>query len=346
MRYMLLWLFFPYVVVAATLRISNFVDYIDIEVLKEFASKNSIEIIYDTHASSEEAYNKILKGENVYDIVIITSHYIQKLQNEGLIVKLEKEKLTHYSNLNQAFLKKYFYEVDEYTATYLWGSVGLYLNQAKIKGTFSSWNDLWSSQLNNSVLISNEPLDVFAVALKSLGYSANSTNAQEIKQAYEKLLLLIPNIKEISSGNIPTYFTQNDFMAGMMFSGDAKVISDELSYYKYIYPKEGALIWADGMVIPNNSQNKELAHAFIDFLLEAQTSAKIASYTGYALANDAAKKHISQNDLEDIIVNPSLHELKNSEILHNHLETHELIMEYWKQFIDAYNTHKGVTHEK
>jgi spermidine/putrescine transport system substrate-binding protein len=135
-------------------------------------------------------------------------------------------------------------------------------------------------------------------------------------------------------------------MAGMMFSGDAKVISDELSYYKYIYPKEGALIWADGMVIPNNSQNKELAHAFIDFLLEAQTSAKIASYTGYALANDAAKKHISQNDLEDIIVNPSLHELKNSEILHNHLETHELIMEYWKQFIDAYNTHKGVTHEK
>lgn len=342
MKYLFFLLLFPYVVMATTLRISNFVDYIDIEVLKEFASKNNIEIIYETHPSSEEAYNKILKSDNAYDIVIITSHYIQKLQNEGLIEKLEKNQLPNYQNLNQAFLKKYFHKVDEYTATYLWGSVGLYLNQKKISGKFSSWNDLWTDELKNSILISNEPLDVFAVALKSLGYSANTTNEEEIKQAYNKLLRLIPNIKEISSGNVPTYFTQNDFIAGMMFSGDAKVISDELTYYKYVYPQEGALIWADGMVIPSNSQNKALAHAFINFIIEAKTSAKIASYTGYALANDEAKKHISQNNLQDNIINPSSNELENSEILYNHSQTHTLILEYWKQFIDAYNTHKGI----
>lgn len=342
MKYLFFLLLFPYVVMATTLRISNFVDYIDIEVLKEFASKNNIEIIYDTHPSSEEAYNKILKSDNAYDIVIITSHYIQKLQNEGLIEKLEKNQLPNYQNLNQAFLKKYFHKVDEYTATYLWGSVGLYLNQKKISGKFSSWNDLWTDELKNSILISNEPLDVFAVALKSLGYSANTTNEEEIKQAYNKLLRLIPNIKEISSGNVPTYFTQNDFIAGMMFSGDAKVISDELTYYKYVYPQEGALIWADGMVIPSNSHNKALAHAFINFIIEAKTSAKIASYTGYALANDEAKKHISQNNLQDNIINPSSNELENSEILYNHSQTHTLILEYWKQFIDAYNMHKGI----
>lgn len=342
MKYLFFLLLFPYVVMATTLRISNFVDYIDIEVLKEFASKNNIEIIYETHPSSEEAYNKILKSDNAYDIVIITSHYIQKLQNEGLIEKLEKNQLPNYQNLNQAFLKKYFHKVDEYTATYLWGSVGLYLNQKKISGKFSSWNDLWTDELKNSILISNEPLDVFAVALKSLGYSANTTNEEEIKQAYEKLLRLIPNIKEISSGNVPTYFTQNDFIAGMMFSGDAKVISDELTYYKYVYPQEGALIWADGMVIPSNSQNKALAHAFINFIIEAKTSAKIASYTGYALANDEAKKHISQNNLQDNIINPSSNELENSEILYNHSQTHTLILEYWKQFINAYNTYKGI----
>lgn len=346
MRYVFFLLLFPYMMVATTLKISNFVDYIDIEVLKEFASKNDIEIIYDTHASSEEAYNKIRKGDDAYDVVIITSHYIQKLQEEGLIIKLEKEKLTHYKNLNQEFLKKYFNTVDEYTATYLWGSVGLYVNQKKITRKLLSWNDLWTSELKNSILISNEPLDVFAITLKSLGFSANTSNPEEIKKAYEKLLLLIPNIKEVSSGNVPTYFTQNDFIAGMMFSGDAKVISDELSYYKYIYPKEGVLIWADGMVIPSNSQNKELAHAFINFMLEAKTSAKIASYTGYALANDEAKKYINRNDLKDNIVNPTENELKNSEILYNHSQTHQLILKYWEQFIKEYNKHKGTSNEK
>jgi spermidine/putrescine transport system substrate-binding protein len=346
MKYLFLLLVCPYLLVASTLRVSNFVDYIDIEVLKEFASQNGVEIIYDTHASSEEAYAKILKGDNAYDVVIITSHYIQKLQNEGLIVKLEKEQLSHYKNLNQEFLKKYFYNVDDYSVTYLWGSIGLYLNQKKISGKFSSWNNLWEANLKESVLISNEPLDVFAVALKSLGFSANTTNAQEIKQAYEKLLLLIPNIKEISSGNVPTYFTQNDFMAGMMFSGDAKVISDELSYYKYVYPNEGAIIWADGMVIPKNSSNKQLAHAFINFIIDSKISGKIASYTGYALANDEAKKYISPKDLKDNRVYPSSLELENSEILSNHSQTHELILEYWKQFIQKYNAHKGAINEK
>lgn len=345
MKY-LFFLLFPYLVVASTLRISNFVDYIDVEVLKEFASKNDIEIIYDTHASSEEAYDKILQNDNSYDVVIITSHYIQKLQSDGLIVKLEKDKLTNYKNLDIPFLKKYFHNTEEYTATYLWGSIGLYLNQKRVTGQFSHWNNLWDKDLKESVLISNEPLDVFAIALKALGFSANTTNANEIKQAYEKLLLLIPNIKEISSGNVPTYFTQNDFKAGMMFSGDAKIISNEISYYKYVYPQEGAIIWADGMVIPANSTQKELAHAFINFIMDSKVSAKIASYTGYALANQEAKKYIDSKDLEDNMVYPSLIELKNSEILANHSATRQLILEYWTQFIQKYNEYKGLTNEK
>ncbi len=336
MRFFLLCILASSFLFAQTLRISNFVDYIDVEVLKDFASKNNVEIVYDTHSDSEEAYNKLINNTDSYDVVILTSHYIQKLKKKNLISKIDSSKLSNYKNVDQKFLELNFKGVEDYSITYFWGSIGLYINQNKLKGNFDSWNDLWSKDLKKSLLISKEPLDVFAIVLKSLGYSANSTNEEEIKKAYEKLVLLIPNIKEISSGNVPTYFTQNDFIAGMMFNGDAKIISDELKEYKYIYPKEGTLLWADGIIIPENSKNKELAHKFIDFILDGKVSANIADKIGYALANNEAKKYMPKSYLEDYLLYPSTSQIKNSEILNDNENTHKLILEYWKKFLDEY----------
>lgn len=336
MRFFVLCILASSFLFAQTLRISNFVDYIDVEVLKDFASKNNVEIVYDTHSDSEEAYNKLINNTDSYDVVILTSHYIQKLKKKNLISKIDSSKLSNYKNVDQKFLELNFKGVEEYAITYFLGSIGLYINQNKLNRNFDSWNDLWSNELKKSLLISKEPLDVFAIVLKSLGYSANSTNEEEIKKAYEKLVLLIPNIKEISSGNVPTYFTQNDFIAGMMFNGDAKIISDELKEYKYIYPKEGTLLWADGIIIPENSKNKELAHKFIDFILDGKVSANIADKIGYALANNEAKKYMPKSYLDDYLLYPSTSQIKNSEILNDNENTHKLILEYWQKFLDEY----------
>lgn len=341
MKFFIWFFMFSSLLFAQTLKISNFVDYIDIEVLKDFASKYDVEIIYDTHADSEVIYNKLINNSETYDVVIITSHYIQKLKKRDLIIPIDKTKLTNYKNVDQKFLEGNFKDVENYTTTYFWGSIGLYVNQNKLSRNFDSWNDLWSTELKKSILVSKEPLDVFAIVLKSLGYSANTTNEQEIKKAYEKLLLLIPNIKEISSGNVPTYFTQNDFSSGMMFNGDAKIISDELKEYKYIYPKEGTLVWADGIVIPTNSSNKELAHKFIDFILDGKVSAKIANKIGYALANHEAKKYMPKSYLNDYIIYPNEKQLKNSEILTDNETTHKLILEYWQKFLAEYEKYQG-----
>lgn len=336
MRFFVLCILASSFLFAQTLRVSNFVDYIDVEVLKDFASKYDVEIVYDTHSDSEEIYNKLINNDDSYDVVILTSHYIQKLKKKNLISKIDSSKLSNYKNVDQKFLVLNFKGVEDYAITYFWGSIGLYINQNKLKGNFDSWNDLWSKDLKKSLLISKEPLDVFAIVLKSLGYSANSTNEEEIKKAYEKLVLLIPNIKEISSGNVPTYFTQNDFIAGMMFNGDAKIISDELKEYKYIYPKEGTLLWADGIIIPENSKNKELAHKFIDFILDGKVSANIADKIGYALANNEAKKYMPKSYLDDYLLYPSTSQIKNSEILNDNENTHKLILEYWQKFLDEY----------
>lgn len=324
-----------------TLRISNFIDYIDISVLKEFASKNNLKIIYDVHEVNEDIYQKV-KDNNNYDVVIVSSNYVTKLKNIDKLEKIDYSKLQNYSNINQQFLETNFKNSVAYAIPYLFGTVGLIYNKKLVKTPIERWDDLWKEEFRNSILLSNEPSDVLAMSLKSLNYSANTLDTRELNLAYEKLKKLIPNIKNISSSNAINYFIINDFKVGMAFSGDAKLIIDNSKDFEFVYPKEGALKWADGMVILKDSQNKDLAYKFIDFILEARNSAKIGNTTGYAISNKKGINFIDKEELSNHITYPTQNDLINSEILIEHPETYIYILDRFEKFKEQYKNRKGL----
>lgn len=180
------------------------------------------------------------------------------------------------------------------------------------------------------------------IALKSLGYSANSENTNEINKAHDSLIELIPNIKDISSSNAITYFIANDFVAGMAFSGDAKLIMDNSKDFEFIYPKEGALKWADGIVILKDSKNKDLAYKFIDFIIDSKNSARIGNETGYAVSNKFSMKYINEKDLSNNITYPNESNLLKSEILIENENTYARIVESFEDFKKEYNKRKAL----
>ena len=153
------------------------------------------------------------------------------------------------------------------------------------------------------------------MALKSLGYSANSAKVEELNEANSKLEKLIPNIKDISSANALSFFIINGFSVGMIYSGDAKLIMDNSKDFEFIYPKEGALKWADGIVILKDSKNKDLAYKFIDFIIDSKNIAKIGNKTGYAVSSESSMQYIDKNNLQNNITYPTQNNLLNSEIL-------------------------------
>ena len=54
--------------------------------------------------------------------------------------------------------------------------------------------------------------------------------------------------------------------------------------YRYVIPKEGALMWIDTMAIPKDSARKRWAHKFINFLMTPRIIAKITNKTYVANA--------------------------------------------------------------
>ena len=332
------------------LYVYNWSEYMPESILKEFTKETGIKVKYSTYDSNEEMYEKVTSSPNLnYDIIFPSTYFINKMSKEGLLLKIDHTKLSNYKNLNPKLLSKFFDPNNDYSIPYLWGSTGITYNSAEVYSPIYSWADLWNKKYKASVLLNDDMREVFGMALKVLGYSANSTNPKEIEEAYKKLLKLKPNIKVYNSESQKDYYIQDKVKLGMSFNGEGfaakkdddadkfeKMIFDgELSTKEenkeliYVYPSEGVIVWMDSMVISKNSTNVENAHIFIDYLLRATVAKSISQKLGYASPNSAAVSLLSRSITTNRTIYPNSQDLINAEFLTNVGEAREIYKKYW-----------------
>lgn len=314
------------------LYVYNWSEYLPDEVIKSFTAKTGIKVQYSTYDSNEAMYAKVKTiGASKYDILVPSTYFVNKMAKEGMLEKIDKTKLTNFKNLDKNLVSQSFDPKNEYSVPYLWGSTGISYNTAIIKKPVDSWSNLWDSEFKNNVLLNEEIREVFGIALKILGYSSNSTNPKEIEAAYNKLKELMPNVKMFNSESPKQFFLSDDVSIGMIYNGEAFMANEENDTIKYVYPKEGAILWIDSLVIPKGAKNIDYAHQFINFLLQPEISKKICEEIGYATPNAEAMKLLDDKIKNNRIVYPTKEDLKNSEINIDVGDALQIYEKYWEK---------------
>jgi putrescine transport system substrate-binding protein len=79
----------------------------------------------------------------------------------------------------------------------------------------------------------------------------------------------------------------------------------------YSVPKEGTVVWFDGIFIPADAPHAENAHLFLNFLLRPEVIAPISDLTGYANGNIASIPFIDPKVSQDPASYPAQSELTN-----------------------------------
>ena len=201
-----------------------------------------------------------------------------------------KALLTNLKNLDPKLMNKPYDPGNAYSIPYLWGSSAIGVNAKYVNpATVTSFNDLWNPKYKGKLLLMDDVRDVFAMSLRSLGYSGNDTNPEHIKAAYLKLLKLKPGVKVFNSDSPKQPFLNNEVTIGQIWGGEIYQAARENPNLVYIYPKEGATFWADNMAIPASARNAKNAHAFINFMLRPDIAKRNCEYVGYATPNLAAQ---------------------------------------------------------
>jgi spermidine/putrescine transport system substrate-binding protein len=174
--------------------------------------------------------------------------------------------------------------------------------------------------------------EVFHMALKLDGHSTNSKNPEEIKQAYERLKTLMPNVRVFNADAPREPFLAGDVNLGMLWSGEAKMAQDENPNIHYIYPKEGAGFWIDSFVITSGAENVDNAHKFIDFMLRPEVTKKVVEELGYSTPNKVAKALLEDEILSNPIILPPDEALSKAEFQQDiGDEAVTLMNSYWEK---------------
>jgi len=311
----------------------NWTEYLPESALQAFTKETGIEVEYATYESNEAMYAKIklLDGKG-YDVVVPSTFYVEKMRKEGLLQKLEKEKLKNIANLDPALLNKSYDPNNEYSVPYLVSATGIAINGKVVDASkITKWADLWNPEYVGKIELMDDMRDNFYIGLRLCGFQDNSTNEAEIKCAYEKLKELLPSVKTFNSDAPKVPLIQGNVSIGAIWNGEAYKASQELENVQFVYPEEGATFAIDSFVIPKGAANVDAAYKFIDYMLRAESAKAAIEDLGYTAPNLAGQALLDEKLRTNKMVFPSKEDFEKGSI---HADVGDEVLAIYSKYWD------------
>src|SRR6266568_9288456 len=289
----------------------NWNNYIAPETIKRFEDFCKCEVVQTYYSDNEELLAKLAAGAKGYDILVPTSNAMQSLIKGGQLKPIDKTQLPNLKNIDSAYLNTPFDPDNKYSVPYAMSLTVIGYNDQKIKA-LGLPTDTWAvvfdpkylEKIKGRVTVLDSSSELFAAALKYLGYSANDVEEAHWKQAADLIKKAKPYwaafnassyIKELTVGNIWLVhgYSNDIFQANL----DAQAAGRKFKIVQGM-PKEGAVLAVDNMVIHKDAPRPDLAHKFINFMLEGKNSAELTNLIGSGNPNLDARKYIKPELLQ------------------------------------------------
>jgi spermidine/putrescine transport system substrate-binding protein len=309
-------------------------EYIDPKVVADFEKQFDCKVTIDLYEDESAMMAKLQGGgASAYDVVVPPDHKVAALIKLNLIAPLRHENIPNLNNLDEKFRNPPYDRGNKYTAAYQWGTVGLYVRNQRGQRLADSWGLVFDPKLapGRFVLIDNSR-DMIGAALKYRGYSLNSTNPAQLKEARDLVLAA----KKRSAGFENSVGGKNKVLgksvrAAIVYSGEAaRGITDD-KQTSYVLPREGSQIWQDNLAVLAKAPHRDMAEKFVNFLLDARNGARISNFTQFATPNKAAIQFVNPEDLRNPAIYPPADILSKLEFLEDLGANSRLYDEVWTQ---------------
>jgi len=263
-------------------------NYIAPETIAKFERRHGVRVNVDLYDSNEALLAKLQAGNAGYDVICPSDYSVQVLIAQGLLRALDRSALPHLENVDPSFLDRPYDRGNRFSTPYFWGTTGIAYDRTKVAAPVDSWTALWDPRYRGRILMLDDGREAFMAALKTMGRSLNTTDRAVLERARDLLLQQKPLVRAYNSTNFEDVLLSRDVWLAQGWNGQFAKAMEQDPDLAYVVPKEGSTVFIDNLAIPADARNPELAHAFIDFTLEADIAAEICRTMQYSSPNRAA----------------------------------------------------------
>lgn len=297
------------------LNIYTWSDYFNMELIAEFEEKFDCRVVLDIFTSNEDANVRIQNGADRYDLLTPSSYMVSLWRQQGRLAKLDPAKIPNLAGVDREFLAHTEDPEMAHSVPYTRTVTGVGYNAKHVgEDVDPSWAIFADARFKGRMTMLDDPREMMAAALMYLRatkaggdatrYSINTTDDAEIAEAADVLVAWKKNLERFDVDGAKTGLQDGKYYAVQQYNGDMAVIMSENGDIRFFVPKEGSSLASDDFVILKNSPHADLAHAFINFMIDPDNAARNMSEIMYYMPVPAAHERLAAID-PDLVDNPA-----------------------------------------
>jgi spermidine/putrescine transport system substrate-binding protein len=306
----------------------NWNNYLAEETLRRFERHCGCRVKQDYYSDNEEMLAKLEAGAVGYDLLVPTGNAVESLIRRKALRLLDKPRLPHFDNLKPAFRDTWFDPGNRYSVPYATTITLIGYNVEKMRALglpTDSWALIFEprylERIKGRITVLNSQRELMAAAMKYLGHSVQERDPAKWEAAKRLILRAKPYwaafsnstyIKDLAIGNIwVAHGYSNDMFRARE---DAKAAGRPFTI-GFTTPREGAVLAVDSWVLHQSGRRPDLAHRFIDFMLEGDNAAEVSNAIGAGNTNAAATPYIRPEIAAEPAMFPPAEALERLEML-------------------------------
>ena len=291
-------------------------------VIPNFEKATGIKVNQTPFSQNEEQINKLqATGGEGFDLCQPTCNRAPQYKDLAVLAPFDTNKLKHMSDLVGSMLessqKLWTWEDGLYHLPHCWGSEALSYRTDLYKGDVAnlSYGSLWDDDVKGHTQ-GRGPSFLLGIGLwwdasgkmPSNRMLDGSKDEASFKKLWDPILAFAIEhkswVKQFwdSADNTKSGLMENDVWIGQTWDGPPLKLKSEGKPVNYTSPKEGAIVWLDGLSQMKAAKNIDQIYEFINYLHTPEVAAQVADGSNYnpvvtggdALTSDAFKKNFQE----------------------------------------------------
>lgn len=255
-----------------------------------------VKVNYTTYDSNESLRAKLESGAASYDVIIPSDYMISYFIENDMLLPLDFSNIPNFENIEEGFRNLYYDPENLYSVPYSYGMVGIIYDANKVdESDIGTWDLMWNEKYSGDILQFANSRDAFGTAMYRLGIDVNTEDEALWKKSLDSLMEQKPLIKSWVMDQVFNMMESGEAAIAPYYAGDYFTMLDNQADsvdLRFYYPTDSdgnyqTNLFVDAMCIPTCCQNKELAEAYINFMLSEEPAIANAEYIYYASPNSA-----------------------------------------------------------
>ncbi len=289
-----------------TLSLLVWEGYADPSFVHAFEEAHHCKVSASYMGSSDDLVAKLRGGSaGNYDVISPSSDVAASIAQAGLAEPLDLSRLPTYSQLSPRLRELPLVKANGQTfgVPFMWGPNPLLYDTTIFAQPPDSWGIFWDPKYKGKISVWDD-LSTLYMAAQILGYDKPdptqlyNLSEDQLAAVKQKLLALKPSVRKIWStgGELTNLFENHEIVAAMGWP----LMTNQLRQANFpigeTIPKENTTGWIDHLMITKASPNKDLAYAFLEYMIQAQTQKKVTDVTQYTPANPTAAQFMTETE--------------------------------------------------